>query len=134
MARVRHTARPKDNARPSSNGKKMGTLNASRSRKSSSPSRLSKLQPRQRRFVEHSSVLREITRFMKHPTATIPRLPFQRLVRRICKRDGILFRWKASALFCLQEAIEDWMIEFFLDSYVLADHAHRVTSDEQRFF
>ena len=71
---------------------------------------------------------------MKQPTAAIPRLPFQRLVRRIAERNGILFRWKASALFCLQEAAEDWMIEFFLDSYVLAAHAHRVTVMNKDFF
>ena len=71
---------------------------------------------------------------MKQPTAAIPRLPFQRLVKRIAERNGILFRWKASALFCLQEAAEDWMIEFFLDSYVLAAHAHRVTVMNKDFF
>ena len=31
------------------------------------------------------------------------------------------------ALGTLQEACEDWHIEFFQDSYVLAAHAHRVT-------
>ena len=105
--------------------KRMVSLKTSRSRKPTTPSRLSKVQPRERRFAEHSSVLREIKRFMKQPTAAIPRLPFQRLVRRIAERNGILFRWKASALFCLQEAAEGWMIEFFLDNYVLAAHAHR---------
>ena len=112
----------------------MVSLKASRSRKQGSPSRLSKVHPRERRFAEHSSVLREIKRFMKHPTAAIPRLPFQRLVRRIAERNGICFRWKASALFCLHEAAEDWLIEFFLDSYVLAAHAHRVTVMNKDFF
>ena len=37
-------------------------------------------------------------------------------------------------MFCLQEATEDWMIEFFLDSYVLAAHAHRVTVMNKDFF
>ena len=51
----------------------------------------------------------------------------------ICKRSGILFRWKASALFCLQEAAMDWMIDFFFD-YILAAHAHRVTVMNKYFF
>lgn len=63
----------------------------------------------------------------------IPRLPFQRLVREICEQWRIGFRWAASALLCFQEITEDWLIEFYEDSYVLAAFAHRLTIMPRNF-
>ena len=57
----------------------------------------------------------------------IARLPFQRLVRSICEEWGIGFRWAVSALQALQEITEDWLIEFFEDSFLLAAFTHRMT-------
>ncbi|MCO5553089.1 hypothetical protein L7F22_006610 [Adiantum nelumboides] len=42
-------------------------------------------------------------------------------------------RWASSALLCLQEIPEDYLMEFFSDGYILAAHAHRVTIMPQNF-
>ena len=84
-------------------------------------------QARQRRYVAHRSVLTELRRIERHMQPAIPRLPFQRLCRDICNEYRIATRWTPSALLCLQEAAEDWLVEFFEDAYFLAAHAHRVT-------
>ena len=80
-----------------------------------------------RRYESHGAVLRELRHIERHMQPAISRLPFQRLVREICEEWRIGFRWAASALLCLQEITEDWLIEFFEDSYLLAAFAHRLT-------
>lgn len=82
---------------------------------------------KKRRYQAHLSVLRELRKIEKHMQPAIPRLPFQRVVRQICTDNNIKFKWKPSALLCLQEAMEDWLVEFFEDAYFLAAHAHRLT-------
>lgn len=57
---------------------------------------------------------------------SIARLPFQRLVRSICEECEIGFRWAVSALQALQKITEDWLIEFFEDSFLLAAFTHRM--------
>ncbi|MCO5592591.1 hypothetical protein L7F22_046594 [Adiantum nelumboides] len=57
----------------------------------------------------------------------IPRLPFQQVVREICEQWRIGMRWASSALLCLQEIAEVYLVEFFSDGYILAAHAHHVT-------
>lgn len=82
---------------------------------------------RNRRYETHGAVLRELRQIERHMQPAIPRLLFQWLVREICEQWRIGFRWAASALLCLQEITEDWLIEFYEDSYVLAAFAHRLT-------
>ncbi|MCO5551380.1 hypothetical protein L7F22_004882 [Adiantum nelumboides] len=84
-------------------------------------------QARNRRYEAHSCVLRELRRIECHMQPAIPRLPFQRLVREICEQRSPNIRWTASRLLCLQEVVEDWLVEFFEDSYLLAAFAHRLT-------
>lgn len=84
-------------------------------------------QARRRRYEAHRTVLTELRRIERHMQPAIARLPFQRVVRNIASNNQIRLRWTPSALLCLQEAAEDWMIEFFEDAYFLAAHAHRVT-------
>ncbi|MCO5548723.1 hypothetical protein L7F22_002184 [Adiantum nelumboides] len=58
----------------------------------------------------------------------VPKLPFQRAVRKICEEacaGGM--RWKVVSLLCLQEAVEDFLLEYFNDNTIVAAHAHRVT-------
>ena len=87
-----------------------------------------KAQGRRRRYESHGAVLRELRQIAWHMQPAIPRLPFQRLVREVCDEWRIIgFRWTSSALLCLQEISEDWLIEFFEDSYVLATFAYRRT-------
>lgn len=82
---------------------------------------------RKKRYVAHRSVLTELRRIERHMQPAIPRLPFQRVVRQIAIENHIKFRWMPSALLCLQEAAEDWLVEFFEDAYFLSAHAHRMT-------
>ena len=84
-------------------------------------------QMRGRRYDQHKAVLSELRRVQRHIQAAIPRLPFNRVVRDICDNYNIGLRWQSVALATLQEACEDWMIEFFQDAYVLTAHAHRIT-------
>ena len=77
--------------------------------------------------------LREIRKAIKALDLTIPRLPFQRLCREICDERKIGLRWRREALDCLQEAAEDFLTEFFQDSYICAAHAKRVTLMDKDF-
>lgn len=43
------------------------------------------------------------------------------------RNHAIGFRWAVSALQALQEIIEDWLIEFFEDSFLLDAFTHRMT-------
>ena len=95
MARVRHTDRPKD--RPNEiakkgSGNKISKLQEGTSRKTSTPTRLTKISPRQCHLDEHISVLLELKKYMRRMTATIPRLPFQCIVRSICEQIDVCFR------------------------------------------
>ncbi|MCO5614506.1 hypothetical protein L7F22_068789 [Adiantum nelumboides] len=65
--------------------------------------------------------------------SAIPRLPFQRVMREICKQWRVGMRWASSALLYLQEIAEDYLVEFFSDGYILAAHARRVTIMPQDF-
>ncbi|MCO5592212.1 hypothetical protein L7F22_046210 [Adiantum nelumboides] len=80
-----------------------------------------------RRYEINRSVLLELKKLQKHVSLAIPKLPFQRLVRDICEQNNLQFRWSRSGLGCLHEATEDFLIEFFQDSYVMTAHAHRST-------
>ena len=64
---------------------------------------------------------------MNRHEPAISKHPFTRIVKDMCQSYGLNFRWHASALDCLHEAAEDFMVEFFQDAYILAAHAHRVT-------
>ncbi|MCO5600074.1 hypothetical protein L7F22_054182 [Adiantum nelumboides] len=57
----------------------------------------------------------------------MPKLPFQRVVRQIYESANLNFWWAKSAMGCLPQAAEDFLIEFFQDSYILIAYAHRVT-------
>lgn len=86
-----------------------------------------------RRFSQSVKCLREIRKAVKALNLAIPRLPFQRLCRQICDDWSIGKRWRRDALECLQEAAEDFLIEFFQDSYICAAHAKRVTLMDKDF-
>ena len=86
-----------------------------------------------RRFSQGVRCLREIRKAVKALYLTIPRLPFQRLCREICEERSIGKRWRRDALDCLQEAAEDFLIEFYQDAYICAAHAKRVTLMDKDF-
>lgn len=119
-------ARTKKTARVSSKGP--GLAKKASSAKANSGKNFRRMRAmRARRYEQHRSVLNELRRVMRHIQAAIPRLPFHRVVREICQRYNLDFRWQPSALGCLQEALEDYAIEFFQDTYVLTALTHRVT-------
>ena len=84
------------------------------------------------RYRPGTVALREIRRYQKSTDLLIRRLPFQRLVREICrdlfqKKLGMDFRWQGTAIEALQVASEAYLIELFADAYLCSLHARRVT-------
>ncbi|KAH7281106.1 hypothetical protein KP509_36G030100 [Ceratopteris richardii] len=83
----------------------------------------------------HVKSLREITRAKKSMGLLIPRLPFMRFVKEIFTKLYSMMRttsfmnvkWKTQALLCLQEAANDFAIDFINDAYLCVAHCHRVT-------
>ncbi|KAH7423382.1 hypothetical protein KP509_12G052700 [Ceratopteris richardii] len=79
--------------------------------------------------------LREIRRAQKSVGLLIPRLPFMRVVKQISANlcslmktsSFVNVRWQTQALLCLQEAAEDFAIDFMNDAYLCVAHSHRVT-------
>ncbi|KAI5067210.1 hypothetical protein GOP47_0017738 [Adiantum capillus-veneris] len=83
--------------------------------------------PRRRRVSQYLGVLRQIRKAQDATTNCIPKAPFVRIVREITEMCKSGTRWMATAVACLQEACEDYLIEYFNDTFILAAHAHRVT-------
>ena len=121
MARTKATAR-KDGRGPGIASKAAARKTARKGK----PIHIMK-QKRYRRFTQNANALREIRVAQKSTSLCVPKLPLQRLVREICDNWKLGFRWKSSALLCLQEAAEDFLIEIFNDICVLAAHAKRLT-------
>lgn len=84
-----------------------------------------------RRTKPGTLALREIRHYQKHTYLLIPKLPFSRLVREILvnhlRGGGDQFRVQKSALSCLQEAAETYLVGMLADANLLAIHAKRVT-------
>ena len=80
---------------------------------------------RNKRYVAHRSIFRELFRIERHMQPALPRLPFQRVVRQIAQNNNIRFCWVPFALLCLQESLEEWVIEFFEDPCFLSTHVHK---------
>ena len=79
------------------------------------------------RFRPGTVALREIKRYQKQTSNLLPRAPFHRLVRQICRDiDGEL-RFQSQALVALQEAAEAYLTGVFEDANLCAIHAKRVT-------
>lgn len=127
MARVKQTARPKGK------GKSLPVKGKRPPVKSQGKGLLVPKKLTVRRFSQGVKCLREIRKAIKALNLTIPKLPFQRLCRQICEERSIGKRWRRDALDCLQEAAEDFLIEFFQDSYICAAHAKRVTLMDKDF-
>ncbi|KAH7447267.1 hypothetical protein KP509_01G099300 [Ceratopteris richardii] len=91
--------------------------------------------PSKKRVKYHVKSLREIRRAQKSLGLLIPRLSFMRVVKQITANLCSLMktssfmnvRWQIQALLCLEEAVEDFSIDFMNDAYLCASHSHRVT-------
>ncbi|KAH7435741.1 hypothetical protein KP509_06G077800 [Ceratopteris richardii] len=89
--------------------------------------------PSKKRVKYHVKSLREIRRAQKSVGLLIPRLPFMRVVKQITANlcsllktsSFINVRWETQAVICLQEAAEDFAIDFMNDAYLCVAHSHR---------
>ena len=81
-----------------------------------------------RKYRPGTVALREIRRFQKSTELLIRKLPFSRLVREIALEVGKYdLRFQGSAIICLQEAAEAYLVGLFEDANLCAIHAKRVT-------
>lgn len=79
------------------------------------------------RFRPGTVALREIRQYQKSTDLIIRKLPFQRLVREIAQEFKTDLRFQATAVACLQEAAEAFLIKLLEDTNLCAIHAKRVT-------
>lgn len=89
------------------------------------------------RYKPGTVALREIRRYQKSTDLLILKLPFVRVVREIASefvtgyysadQDIAGLRWQSTALMCLQEAAESYLVHLFEDVNLCAIHAKRVT-------
>ncbi|EIM20575.1 histone H3, partial [Wallemia mellicola CBS 633.66] len=92
-----------------------------------------------KRYKPGTAALREIRKYQKSTDLLLAKLPFSRLVREIhedfldsaYRYDYHPSRWQSSALMCLQEAAEAYLVHLFEDSYLCTLHAKRVTLMQQ---
>jgi histone H3 len=71
--------------------------------------------------------LREIRKYQKNTDLLMRKAPFQRLVREIACLMKSDLRMQSTALLCLQEAAEAYLVGLFNDTNECAIHAKRVT-------
>jgi histone H3 len=82
---------------------------------------------RAHRFRPGTVALRQIRQYQKSTETLIKKLPFQRVVKEIVEQYHPGLRIQSSALLCLQEALEAYLVGLFEDSNLCAIHAKRVT-------
>ncbi|XP_076233416.1 histone H3.3 type c-like [Calliopsis andreniformis] len=85
---------------------------------------------RNKNKLRKKRVFQEIRYLRKSVKLLIPKLPFARLVRDIILDHFPalhITRIQALALEALQEATEAYLVQFFEDCILLAEHANRVT-------
>lgn len=78
-------------------------------------------------FRPGTVALREIGKYQKSTKLLIRKMPFQRLVREIARKNKSDLRFQSSAMVALQEAAEDYLVGLFEDLNLCARHANRVT-------
>ena len=80
------------------------------------------------RYRPGTVALREIRKYQKSTELLIRKLPFQRLVKEIITHDlNMNLRVQSTAILCLQEASEAYLVSLFEDTNLCALHAKRVT-------
>jgi histone H3 len=79
------------------------------------------------RYRPGTVALREIRKYQKSCDLLLRKMPFQRLVREIAQdmRDDL--RFQSTAILCLQEATEAYLVGLFEDTLLCAFHAKRIT-------
>ncbi|RWS12700.1 histone H3-like protein [Dinothrombium tinctorium] len=83
------------------------------------------------RYKPGMLALREIRYYRRNTDLLIPKIRFQRLVRKIALIFKLVasneLRFQTTAVLALQEAAEDFLVNLFEDSNLCAIHAKRVT-------
>jgi histone H3 len=82
---------------------------------------------RAHRYRPGTVALLEIRRYQKSTELLIRKQPFQRLVREIALNYKCDLRFQSSALMCLQEAAEAYIVGLMEDTNLAAIHAKRIT-------
>ena len=121
-------ARTKQTAKRSTGGKaprtQLVTTQASKSLKSSRPGSVKKSK---RRYRPGTVALREIRKYQRSSDLLLRKLPFQRLVREIAHQINDGLRFQSTAIQCIQEAAEAYLITLFENAHMCTLHARRVT-------
>ena len=83
------------------------------------------------RFRPGTVALREIRKYQKSTDLLIRKIPFQRLVREVCrefeKTLGYSLRFQSTALLALQEGSEAYLVNMFSQCNDICLHGNRVT-------
>ncbi|OLY84303.1 histone H3-like centromeric protein cnp1 [Smittium mucronatum] len=121
-------------------GLKTTPSRSARKRTSMPPRAPSSVPDKQRRHYRPGQLaLREIRHYQKSTNLLIQKAPFSRVVRQVVdefvqfdfssplSNSTTGMRWQKSALMCLQEAAEAFLVHLFEDSNLCAIHAKRVT-------
>jgi len=98
--------------------------------KSSAESETSSTKERSRRKNKKPKkrVEKEIRHLRRTAKLCIPKLPFSRLVRAIQQKISPETKfWQSSAIACLQEAAEAFLVQFFEDAYSITQVSRRQT-------
>ena len=118
-------ARTKQTAKKSTGGKAPRFELATKAARKHAPSAGGVKKPH--RYRPGTVALREIRRYQKGTELLIRKLPFQRLIREIVWSFNEELRCQSTAVLCLQEAAEAYLIGLFEDTNLCAIHARRVT-------
>ena len=91
-----------------------------------------------RRFRPGTVALREIRKYQKSTDLLIRKVPFQRLVREVCrgftKTLGYDLRFQSTTLLALQEGSESYLVNMFSQCNDICLHSKRVTLQVKDIF
>ena len=118
-------SRTKQTARKSTGGKAPRKKLATKAARKEAPTTGGVKKPH--RYRPGTVALREIRRYQKSTDLLIRKLPFQRLVREIAQEYKADLRFQSTAMLCLQEASEGYLVGLFEDTNLCAIHGKRVT-------
>ena len=81
------------------------------------------------RYRPGTVALRQIRKYQKSTELLIRKLPFQRLVKEVCRDlfKTIDYRFQSTAVLALQEAAEGFLVSMFDDVNCIAIHGKRIT-------
>ena len=82
---------------------------------------------KKRRKKAGTHALQQIRHFQKTVCNLIQKKPFARIVREVAMEIKTDIRFQSTAVYCLQEAAEAYMVGLFEDTNLCAIHANRVT-------